>query len=417
MNILYKYDIIREKIEVDKMMIEKNFTNTKTSAVYKKTNSEEHITIEYIKNLGKERSDENFSKLLQLYSMDMSVELKREIVSSIGRQRDNEKIYKFVNENVFKKNYMEVIYQMYRTVLYKSEIAIFDELRKKMEEYYKNEIIDKMKRFYYYKKNRKIKICNEKQIQNPTLLKGDSSETLKKIENQEIKLIFTSPPYYNARLYSDYFSYKDYLNEMKSILMECNRVLEDGRFIIINVSPVITKRPGREFESIRYPIHFDFHKILEESGFYFIDEIIWIKPEATVPNRVGGFLQTKKPLSYKPNCITESLLVYRKNADFLLDENIRLCNHIGIDENIEIDTSNCWYINPKSDKNHPAVFPEELCEKVLKYYSFKKDVVLDPFAGSGTFGRVAKKMERIPVLCEKNEKYIKLLEAENYDVI
>ena len=59
---------------------------------------------------------------------------------------------------------------------------------------------------------------------------------------------------------------------------------------------------------IRYPIHFDFHKILEESGFYFVDEIIWIKPEYSVPNRVGGYHQTRQPLSYKPNCITESLL-------------------------------------------------------------------------------------------------------------
>jgi DNA modification methylase len=47
--------------------------------------------------------------------------------------------------------------------------------------------------------------------------------------------------------------------------------------MVVNISPVITKRPGREFSSIRYPIHFDYHKILIESGFDFIDEIIWEK--------------------------------------------------------------------------------------------------------------------------------------------
>ena len=109
---------------------------------------------------------------------------------------------------------------------------------------------------------------------------------------------------------------------MKNVLRECSRVLEDGRFIIINVSPVITKRPGREFESVRYPIHFDFHSILQQTGFYFVDEIIWIKPESSVKDRVGGYRQTRKPLSYKPNCITESLMVYRKTAPFLLDEKI-----------------------------------------------------------------------------------------------
>ncbi|NLK62393.1 MAG: site-specific DNA-methyltransferase [Fusobacteria bacterium] len=382
-------------------------------------NLKKHITVEFIKKLGKEKSDENFDKLLSLFNQNLAVELKREVVSSIGRQTNMEKIYHFINDNAFNKNYMEVIYQMYRTTLYKSNIDVFDKLREKIEVHYDNEMIYKMRDFYFYKKNRNqkkdSKISNY--IYNPTLLKGDSSKTLDRIDNQVVKLIFTSPPYYNARHYSDYFSYKDYLNEMKKVLKQCNRVLEEGRFIIINVSPVITKRPGREFESIRYPIHFDFHKILEETGFSFIDEIIWIKPEATVPNRVGGFLQTKKPLSYKPNCITESLLVYRKNANFLLDENIKRCNHIPFDKNIGIDTNNCWYINPKSDKNHPAVFPEELCEKVLKYYSFPNDIVLDPFAGSGTFGRVAKKMNRIPILCEKNVDYIKLLEAENYDII
>ncbi len=200
---------------------------------------------------------------------------------------------------------------------------------------------------------------------------------------------------------------------------KCSRVLEDGRFIIINVSPVITKRPGREFESVRYPIHFDFHSILQQTGFYFVDEIIWIKPESSVKDRVGGYRQTRKPLSYKPNCITESLMVYRKTAPFLLDENIKQYDFVPSEEekNEPFDTSNCWYIAPKSNRNHPAVFPEELCRKVLKYYSYAGDVVLDPFAGSGTFGKVAQKMERIPVLCELNEQYVKGLGDEGYDVI
>ncbi|MDR0820630.1 MAG: site-specific DNA-methyltransferase [Endomicrobium sp.] len=258
---------------------------------------------------------------------------------------------------------------------------------------------------------------NKRKIIKATLLKGDSEQTLLKIQNKTIHFIFTSPPYYNARMYSDYTSYEKYLEKMCSILKQCNRILKDGHFIIINVSPVITKRPGREFESVRYPIHFDFHKILEEVGFYFIDEIIWIKPEYTVPNRIAGYLQTGMPLSYKPNCVTESLLVYRKKTPFLLDENIRHYSRMLANAVENTDTSNCWcwYISPKTDKDHPAVFPEKLCEKVLKYYSFSGDTVLDPFAGSGTFGRVAKKMKRVPVLCEMDNKYTKKLEEESYD--
>lgn len=225
----------------------------------------------------------------------------------------------------------------------------------------------------------------------PTVLVGDVEDTLKELPMQAVQMVFTSPPYYNAREYSDYHSYKEYLQKMKKVFEAVNRVLEDGRFFIVNILPVITKRPGREFESIRYSIHYDYHKILEEAGFCFIDEIVWIKPEPSVPNRIGGYMQTRKPLSYKPNCITESIMVYRKKCDFLLDKNIDDYDKYDRFENEEIDTSNCWYIAPSASKDHPAIFPEELCRRVLKYFSFESDVILDPFAGSGTLGRVAKK--------------------------
>ena len=274
--------------------------------------------------------------------------------------------------------------------------------------------------YYKYKQERKKRMNNRGAIKKPLLLIGDTEKTLTKIPEQSIQMIFTSPPYYNAKVYSDYYSYEKYLEKMKKVFLACYRVLEDGRFFIINISPVITKRPGREFESIRYPIHYDYHKILEESGFYFIDEIVWIKPEPSVPNRVGGYMQTRKPLSYKPNCVTESIMVYRKKCDFLLDKNINdYDNSYWRYEDEDIDTTNCWYIAPKADKNHPAVFPEELCRKVLKYYSFEKDVIMDPFAGSGTLGRVAKKMNRIPVMCEINEIYAELINKEEknyYDI-
>ena len=231
--------------------------------------------------------------------------------------------------------------------------------------------------------------------------------------------MFTSPPYYNAREYSDYSSYSEYLAKMGEVFRACNRVLEDGRFMIVNVSPVITKRPGREFESIRYPIHYDLHRVLTETGYYFIDEIIWVKPEPSVPDRISGYKQTRKPLSYKPNCITESIMVYRKNCAFLLDRNMKAYTEYDRHDGEEVDTSNCWYIAPKSDKNHPAVFPEELCRRILRYYSFEGDGVLDPFAGSGTLGRVARKMERVPVMCEAREEYAEIIDREEpgyYDV-
>lgn len=371
------------------------------------------VSLLEVKELGKNRCSENLTKLLKLYDVVSDIDIKREIVSSIGRQKDYDAVYSFIKNNIYNCKCMDLVYQMYRTLLYRQSMDQFYQLKLDVEKFYNNEIIDKMNRYWQYKHSNLKKQDVISKPTKPIVLHGDSKNELKKIAPGSVNMIFTSPPYYNARMYTNYKSYEDYLSQMKNILIECNRVLEDGRFIIINVSPVITKRPGREFESIRYPIHFDFHRILLEAGFYFIDEIIWVKPETTVPNRIGGYQQTRKPLSYKPNCITESIMVYRKNADFLLDKNIAKYPNF-VKDNDSFDTNNCWYINPKSDRNHPAVFPEELCERVLKYYSFEQDVVLDPFAGSGTLGRVAIKMNRIPVLCEQNKEYIKIIERGLY---
>jgi len=89
---------------------------------------------------------------------------------------------------------------------------------------------------------------------------------------------------------------------------------------------------------------------------------------------------------------------------------------IGIYENIQIEDgyekTNLWKIHPANSKEHPAIFPNDLAEKVVKYYSFKNDVVLDPFGGTGTTGKAAVKLGRRFVLFEKQEKYIKIIERE-----
>lgn len=246
-----------------------------------------------------------------MFGKENNLDIKREIVSSIGRQQDNEVIYNFICNNVFTKIPMEIKYQMFRTCLIKEEEIRFKKLGEKIKSCYNNEVINKMDNYFHYKyKNKERKVIDSK------ILQGDSENVLLEIENNSIQLIFTSPPYYNAREYVDYNSYNEYLAKMKRILLQCNRVLEEGRYIVINVSPIITKRAGRNFESIRYPIPYDFHKLLQETGFYFIDEIIWIKPEPSVPNRIGSYLQNKKPLTYKPNCVTETIMVYRKIVRF-----------------------------------------------------------------------------------------------------
>src|SRR5690606_9462952 len=131
----------------------------------------------------------------------------------------------------------------------------------------------------------------------------------------------TSPPYYNARDYSFYNSYEEYLEFLRDVFKEVHRLTKNGRFLIVNSSPVIVPRVSRAHSSKRYPIPFDLNKILTDDGWEFIDDIVWQKPEYSVKNRIGGFMQNRKPLSYKPNCVTEYVMVYRKKTTDLIDWN------------------------------------------------------------------------------------------------
>ena len=102
-------------------------------------------------------------------------------------------------------------------------------------------------------------------------------------------------------------------------------------------------------------------------------------------------------------------MVYRKKTNRLIDWNLRQHpNQEALQESLilgDYARTNVWDITPSYTKNHPAIFPDELVNRVLRYYSFMGDVVLDPFAGSGTVGRVAEQMGRRFVIIEKKANY------------
>jgi len=244
---------------------------------------------------------------------------------------------------------------------------------------------------------------------------ADVLEALKYVPDESVHLTFTSPPYYNAREYSAYPSYQAYLEFLEKVFIETRRITKEGRFLVVNTSPILVPRLSRQHQSKRYGIPFDLHPRLLKNGWLFIDDIVWVKPEASVKNRIGGFMQHRKPLGYKPNIVTEYLMVYRKATEKLLDWNIRSYDGRTVEESLVGDgyeTSNVWKLSPCSDKVHPAVFPVELGKKVIQYYSYAGDLVFDPFAGSGTVGRAAETLGRSFFMTEQNSKYFEYMKTK-----
>ena len=117
---------------------------------------ENNVTIEYIKQLGKEKSEENLDKLLLFYNSALPLDIKREVVSSIGRQQNDKKIYEFIIKEGFKKTYMELVYQMFRTTLYKSDNFKFQELGNRLLSFYNNEVMYKMREYFFDEENTKL---------------------------------------------------------------------------------------------------------------------------------------------------------------------------------------------------------------------------------------------------------------------
>jgi DNA modification methylase len=252
-----------------------------------------------------------------------------------------------------------------------------------------------------------------------TIAQGDSEIILQDLPAQSVNLVFTSPPYYNARPdYSEYVTYQEYLLKLRKVIQQCHRVLSEGGFFVINVSPVLIRRANRTEASTRIAVPFDIHQLFMKEGYDFIDDIIWMKPEGAgwATSRGRRFAADRNPLQYKAVPITEYILVYRKHTDKLIDWNIRNHPDQKLIEQSKIkgdyDRTNVWRIKPAHTKRHPAIFPDDLVEKVIRYYSFKKDVVLDPFAGIGTVGRVASGMDRRFMLIEINDEYINVMRKE-----
>ena len=368
----------------------------------------EKIRLLAVKNIGKLCNEIYLPKLEDISASDESTMVRREAISSIGRMRNKNAIPILIKS--LKDSDPKIVLQAIRGLLvFNDNDLVASELKKLIN--HPNEVIQNVIEKEYFddsKAEYRGDHCKSPDYLKNVVVNGDVLEILKIIQDESIHLTFTSPPYYNARDYSIYQSYDEYLEFLRDVFKEVHRITKEGRFFILNTSPIIIPRVSRQHSSKRYPIPFDIHPFLMEMGWEFIDDIVWVKPEFSAKDRNSSFRQHRKPLAYKPTAVTEYLMVYRKKTHKLIDWNIRQYDNKTVQESKvfgDIDQINTWNIDPTFDKTHTAVFPMELCLRVLKYYSFKNDLVFDPFGGSGTFSKAAQSLERFFFTTEISNKY------------
>lgn len=376
----------------------------------------ENIRSLAVKNLAKLEDISLLQIFLKFAKEDLSTKVRREAVSAIGRIR-NQKTIPFLIELLDEVDPKTVLQAIRGLLVFKERQEVKKELRKLLN--HPNELVKEVinKEINGLKRsstNRTKHVESPDFIKN-TVVHGDVLKVLEYIPDESIHLTFTSPPYFNARDYSIYQSYDEYLKFLEKVFKKVHRVTKEGRFFILNTSPIIIPRVSRQYSSKRYSIPYDIHPLLIKMGWEFIDDIVWVKTEASVKNRNAGFLQHRKPLAYKPNTVTEMVMVYRKRTDKLIDWNIKQYDKETVERSKVInsyETTNVWKIDPTFDKVHSAVFPIELCNRVIKFYSYIGDTIFDPFAGRGTLGKAAINLSRLFFLTEKEGEYIDRIKEE-----
>ena len=232
---------------------------------------------------------------------------------------------------------------------------------------------------------------------------ADSLVFLKSLPSNCVDVILTSPPYnfgINYNNTSDVNLWEIYFDTLFNIFKECIRILKDGGRIIINVQPMF---------SDYIPTHHIISKFFIEEGLIWKGEILWEKNNYNCKYCTWG--SWKSPAAPYLKYSWEFIEVFCKNT--LKKEGDK--NNIDItgDEFKQFVYAK-WAIAPERNMKkygHDAMFPEALAERCLKLFSYKKDIVLDPFNGAGTTTKVAKMLDRKFIGIDIDENYCKTAES------
>ena len=231
-----------------------------------------------------------------------------------------------------------------------------------------------------------------------------SSEKMDELPDNSVHLMVTSPPYNVSKEYDDDLSLNEYLNLLNTVWRETYRVLVPGGRACINVAN-LGRKPY-------IPLHSYIIEGMQEVGYFMRGEIIWNKASSASPSTAwGSWLSAANPVLRD---IHEYILIFSKETFSRKKENRK--NTIKKEEFLEW-TKSVWTFPAVSARQigHPAPFPEELPHRLIQLYTFKDDVVLDPFVGSGSACLSAIKDKRSYVGYDIDSEYVKLAERRIFN--
>jgi site-specific DNA-methyltransferase (adenine-specific) len=248
------------------------------------------------------------------------------------------------------------------------------------------------------------------EIENP-FVEGDARQ-MHEVRDNSVALVVTSPPYFAGKQYEEELeregvpaSYLEYLDMLRAVFAECARKLEPGGRIAVNVAN-LGRKPYRSLSADVIHILQDDLKLLLRG------EVIWRKGEGAAGNCAwGSFRNAANPVVRD---ITERVVIASKGRfDRAKGRPERERSGLPSESTIDADefmaaTLDVWDIPPESARrvSHPAPFPVELPERLIRLYTYTGDLVLDPFMGSGSTLVAAARLARRIVGYDLDPTYV-----------
>lgn len=229
---------------------------------------------------------------------------------------------------------------------------------------------------------------------------GDALDTLRALPAESVHLAITSPPYNLDKPYANHdddLDYEDYLDWMGEVWAATKRVLVPGGRLCINIGE--NKR-----QNITEPTYSAFIRQLVELDMLYRGTVIWNKHSAAKHCAWGSWKSCSNPHIVPRH---EYIIVFSRDQ-FKLDGDADTSD-LTADEFMTA-TRSVWEFGPESRTRigHPAPFPMELPRRLIKFYSYPGNIVLDMFAGSGTVGLAASELGRRYLLIDNSAEYCRL---------